>query len=111
MDEQPMEVIRLALGTRRFVPVTPRATILVRQGRVALRAPPEWLADNCTRSEYCLDAEEVYTATVVGWVDLMALTSAEVMLIPARPRPGLLWRWLRRLFDRVGSRFRRAWCD
>jgi len=103
MSQQPTQVIRLAQGSGHQVCVTRGSIILVRYGRVILRPPPEWLAENVVRPELRLDAEETYVAVAAGWADLMALGSSEVMLVSGRsnPRPPgwPLSRPLRRLLN------------
>jgi hypothetical protein len=99
MSQQPTRVIRLAQGSMHHVPVTRGSIILVRYGRVILRPPPEWLAENVVRPELRLDAEETYVAVAAGWTDLMALGSAEVMLISGRSNPLPLGWPLRRLLN------------
>ncbi|MBI4996732.1 MAG: hypothetical protein HZC22_07515 [Rhodocyclales bacterium] len=79
--------IELARGMCRSVRIAPGTTVLVRHGAVRLRQPPQWLAETWIREECRLAAEDRYSTTSAGCIELTALEAAEVLLIPAeRPR-------------------------
>jgi hypothetical protein len=85
MDRRTAQTIELARGTRQLVSVTQGSLVLVRRGAVLVRPPPEWPADTFTHVGWRLDAEETFAATASGYAELVAIDSAEVLLIPAEP--------------------------
>ena len=85
MERQAAQTIELARGTRQLVSVTQGTLVLVRRGTVLVRPPPEWPADTFTHVGWRLDAEEAFAATASGYAELVAIDSAEILLIPAEP--------------------------
>ena len=94
MGDDRTQEIRLAAGASQRVQLLRGGAILVRRGRVLLRPPMEWLAESIVAAEVQLGDEDIYVAVGAGGVELMAIGSAEVAVIPdLTPRYGPRRRW------------------
>lgn len=101
MDDDRVREIQLAAGASESVRLARDSVILVRRGRVVLRPPMEWLAENVIRPEVRLEQDETYTAVAGGWADLIAQGSAEVMLVSGLSNRLPPCRRLLRLLSRI----------
>lgn len=73
------------------------STLLVLGGRLGLRQPAAWLAEQVVSREVLLEAEEAWVAEEGGWVDLVARKSTQVVIIP--PDGIALWRRVGRCLE------------
>ena len=90
MDDRRTISMALAQGERRQVLLEAGSTVLVLAGRVALREPLAWLAEQVVASECRLEAEQAWVAERGGWVDLAALAGVRLVVLPAESVS--LWR-------------------
>ena len=101
MDDRRTINMALAQGERRQLLLEAGSTVLVLAGRVALREPMEWLADQPVARECRLDAEQAWVAGRAGWLDLAALATARIIVLP--PDTVSLWQQVGRCLAALGS--------
>jgi hypothetical protein len=90
MQDRQISLLTLARGEARHVLVDARTMVLVISGNVIVRGPLEWLAEAIHVPEQHLGEEQVLELATGGWVDLLAGSSAQVILLPRERQK--LWR-------------------
>ena len=97
MDDRRTINMAMAQGERRQVLLEKGSTVLVLAGRVALREPMVWLAEHAVANECRLEAEQAWVAESGGWVDLAALATARIIVLP--PDAVSIWRQVGRCLE------------
>lgn len=97
MDDRRTISMALAQGERRQLLLEAGSTVLVLAGRLTLREPLAWLAEQAVAGEYRLEAEEAWVAGHGGWVDLAALAGTRLVVLPAESVS--LWRQVGRCLE------------
>ena len=98
---QDRQMMRLALGKgdARRVLVEAGTTVLVLQGSASVRGPLQWLAENVVGAEQRLGAEQTFVIESGGWIDLMAVESMELLVLP--PDGVQVWQRVVRCCERL----------
>ena len=97
MDDRRTINMTLAQGERRQVLLEAGSTVLVLDGRLALREPMLWLAEQAMIRERELAPEQAWLADRGGWVDLAAVATVRLIILP--PESVLFWRQVGRCLD------------
>lgn len=97
MDDRRTISMALLQGERRQVLLEAGSTVLVLAGRLGLREPMDWLAEHAVSRECGLEAEQAWVAERGGWVDLAALATVQVVILP--PESVSFWRQVGRCLD------------
>lgn len=97
MDDRRTINMALAQGERRQVLLEAGSTVLVLAGRIALGEPMAWLAEHALTHQCRLDAEQAWVAERGGWVDLAALATARIIVLP--PDAVSIWRQIGRCLE------------
>lgn len=84
----PSAAYRLRAGATLRISVRQGSHLFVNCGNIVVRTPPYWLADTMLAPRMHLNAEEARTIEIAGWLEITALTAAEILL--AQPQPGWL---------------------
>ncbi len=94
-------MMRLALGKgeSRRVLVEAGTTVLLVAGNLALRGPLVWLAENIVAPEQHLRPEQSLMLESGGWIDLMAVDAAELVVMP--PDGVQVWQKVVRCCERL----------
>lgn len=83
MEDRRTMSLALQQGETRQLLLEAGCTVLVVAGRIRLRSPGIWLAEQLVRGEQWLAAEQAWSAETGGWVDLTASESARLVVLPA----------------------------
>lgn len=97
MDDRRTINMALAQGERRQVLLEAGSTVLVLAGRVVLGEPMAWLAEHALTPECRLEAEQAWVAERGGWVDLAAIATARIIVLP--PDAVSIWRQVGRCLE------------
>ncbi|MBN9421296.1 MAG: hypothetical protein BGO63_12265 [Candidatus Accumulibacter sp. 66-26] len=98
----------LARGEILRMPAERGATVLVLDGRVALRTVPEWLAEHVLAPRLILCAGETQPVCVAGWLEIEALGDAQIVIVaPHSPLRAALRRCWVLIRDGIPGRRRR----
>ncbi len=97
MDDRRTINMALQQGERRQVLLEAGSTVLVLAGRLGLREPMDWLAEHAVSRECGLEAEQAWVAERGGWVDLAALATVQVVILP--PESVSFWWQVGRCLD------------
>lgn len=101
----PAAAHRLPPGATLRINVQRGSTLFVSRGRILFRTPPYWLADTVLAPCMHLGAEEAQVIEIAGWLEVTALTAAEVRLAPPQPQAGWLAASGRTLLRALRSRW------
>lgn len=97
MEDRRTMSLALQQGETRQLLLEAGCTVLVVAGRLRLRQPAAWLAEHLLRGEQVVTAEQAWLAEAGGWVDLEALESTRLVVMPAE---GIaLWRQVGRCLE------------
>jgi hypothetical protein len=99
MDDRRTINMALAQGERRQVLVEAGSTVLALAGRVALGEAMAWLAEHAVAHECRLEAEQAWVAERGGWVDLAALATARIIVLP--PDTVSIWQQVGRCLEAI----------
>jgi hypothetical protein len=106
MEDRQMMRLALGKGDVRRVLMDAGTTVLVLEGSASVRGPLQWLAENVVGAEQRLWAEQTFVIEIGGWIDLMAVEAAELLVLP--PQGVQVWqrvvRGLERLLCYEGSK-------
>ena len=94
MPERNATALTLACHETQRVLVGARTTVWVRSGCVLVRGPLAWLAETLLAPEQRLGPEQRLELADGGWIDLVGLDEAHLVLLPHAP--GRPWRRLMR---------------
>lgn len=93
-------VLMLAAGCVQRVLVEAGSSIVLTQGVVTVSFPYAWMAERVVAREALVRAEEIHCLEEGGWIDLLAASDVEAVILP--PGQGL-WERLGRCVARVLS--------
>lgn len=97
MEDRRTMSLALQQGETRQLLLEAGSTVLVVAGRLRLRSPALWLAEQLVRGEQRIEAEQAWSAKAGGWVDMEALETSRLVVLPAE---GIaLWRQVGRCLE------------
>lgn len=83
MTTELFETTRLQAGQTLRMAVDAGFALRVAQGCVQVASPPSWLGERMFSVEVRLDEGEVYVSERGGWIDVRALSPAQVSSMPS----------------------------
>lgn len=89
MRTRGMIVMPLAKGEKQQVLVEAGSEVVVLAGSAILREPPLWLAESVLYRELEMHAEQRVCLDESGWIELVALSTCELMVLAPQRRS--LW--------------------
>ncbi len=81
MKDRQMMHLALGKGEARRVLMEAGTTVLVLEGSASVRGPLQWLAETPVAPEQRLGAEQALTLEGGGWIDLIAVEGAELLVL------------------------------
>lgn len=99
MKDRQMMRLALGKGEARRVLVEAGTTVLVLEGSARVRGPLQWLAETPVALEQRLGSEQVLTLESGGWIDLMPVEAAELLVLP--PEEVHIWQRVARGVERL----------
>lgn len=106
MEDRRTMSLALQPGESRQLLLEAGCTVLVLEGKLRLRSPAAWLAEQVLIAERTVVAESAWCAEVDGWLEMSALEASRLVVLGADSLS--LWRQVGRcleaLFCRPSSR-------
>ena len=99
MKDRQMMRLALGKGEARRVLMEAGTTVLVLEGSASVRGPLQWLAETSVAAEQRLGSEQVLTLESGGWIDLIAVEGAELLVLP--PQGLQVWQRVARGVERL----------
>lgn len=99
MEARRLTMLELGSGEAQRVLVEAGSMLLVISGRLVVRGPLVWVAENILVPEQSLVGEEMLVLAEGGWLDLLARDKAQFALIPCE-RIGF-WQQTARCVERL----------
>jgi hypothetical protein len=94
-------ITRWQPGQVLYMSVDAGSALRVLEGSVCVVALPIWIGETMFRTTATLHAQQVHVFERGGWIEIVALSAAQVQALPALARQPVIRRWMWGLANRL----------